>query len=683
MLLSELSDQLESLPGLGPRRAAKLGRLGVRSLGDLLTLVPRRYEDRSTVRSLVDAAQAGEGLVRAAVISHEFFHHGRNKVLKILLRDDSSTAALVCFGRNFLARSFPPGTSVEVFGQFELRYGEIQARSFEARVLADRETVASRPFMPVYPLTEGITQQQLRDAVDHALSRTIPSLEDELPEYLRKQEALPSLVHALRALHRPTSPDEAREALQRLVWGELFLFQLHLARDAQARRRAHRRARPPAHRSLVASVRAAVPFDLTVDQERVLQEIVEDLQQPWPMSRLLQGDVGSGKTLVALLAAVHAVERGEQVALLVPTELLARQHARSIGTLLRDTGIHAALVVGGLSQRARTAIHSAVAQGEVDVLIGTHALFAQGLEYANLGLVVIDEQHRFGVQQRNQLVARGTRPDVLMMSATPIPRSLALTAFGDSEVSTIEKLPPGRRAVKTHLVRMGNENRVYDFVRRELEAGHQAYLVYPAIGDGDRGFRSAEEMYRQLADKLQPFSVGLAHSQLDDEERNHTMERFASGEIHALVATSVVEVGVDVPNATCMVIEHAEVFGLAALHQLRGRVGRGNAQGYCMLVYQEPLTEDGRERLRVLFETTDGFQIAEEDLRIRGPGELQGSRQSGFLEFRFADIRRDMAVMVAARKRVAETLRTDPELTQPQHAALRRAVEGNEEAEEP
>ncbi|MFW5826484.1 MAG: ATP-dependent DNA helicase RecG [Alkalispirochaeta sp.] len=679
MLFHELTESPEHLSGVGPKRAARLAKLGVHTVADLLALVPRRYEDRSRVGTLLEAVEYGEGVVHVTVVDHEYFLRSRQRTLKLIIRDETSTAALVCFGRNFLARTFPVGSHLSVYGQFSLRYGEIQAAVFDAEHRdpdSPESSGGAPPIIPVYPLTEGITQKHLRDAVTHALDQYVHDVEDELPLRLRREEHLPSLAEAPRAVHFPATIDEPDRAYRRLVWGELFTFQLRLAQDAQRRRRRKRRPRPAPARSAVEPVMRSLPFQLTEDQSLVLSEILSDMDQPWPMSRLLQGDVGSGKTLVALLAALSAVERGQQVALMVPTELLARQHARNIGTFLAETDVRPALVLGSMPTAARREVAAALGDGELDLVIGTHALFSQQLVYANLGLVIIDEQHRFGVGQREQLQQRGLAPDVLMMSATPIPRSLALTAFGDSEVSTIRRLPPGRKPIKTHLARMGNEQRVYEFVRKELDAGRQAYLVYPAIEEGGPGgFRSAQEMHRHLQRVLSPYRIGIAHSRLDEDARAETMAAFARGEIHALVATSVVEVGVDVPNATCMVIEHAEVFGLAALHQLRGRVGRGEAQSYCILVYQDPLTSDARERLKVMYESTDGFFIAEEDLRIRGPGELQGSRQSGFLEFRFADIRRHMAEMISARTHVARLLREDPELHHDEHHALKRAVE--------
>ncbi|TVR68034.1 MAG: ATP-dependent DNA helicase RecG [Spirochaetaceae bacterium] len=653
------------LPGIGKRRAQQLARLGILTAEDLLQHAPRRYEDRSRLSTLVEAVRRGEGLVEATVVQHDTFPRGREQVLKIIVRDSSSTAALVCFGRSVLARMFPLGTEVRVWGQFSLRHGEIQSSLFEAeRLPAPPPPLPG--FVPVYPLTEGITQQLLRNAVASALERVLPGMEEDLPPTVRNGENLPSRQDAIRALHKPAGLEEAELARRRLVFGELFHFQMDLARAALARRRARHRPRKPPSRSVVEPVRRALPFALTADQERVLGEILADCDEPWPMARLLQGDVGSGKTVVALLAACAAVERGEQVAIMVPTELLARQHASGASRLLAAGDVRMALLLGELGAAQRRELAAAIGDGSVDLVVGTHALFSEGYRYQNLGLVIIDEQHRFGVRQREELLAKADVPDVLMMSATPIPRSLALTAFGDMEISTIRELPPGRQPVTTHLARIGNEERVYTFVREKLAEGRQAYLVYPAIEEGGaRELRSVTGMMEELVPRLAPHSVGFVHSRLSEEARNETMERFAAGGLDALVATSVVEVGVDVPNATVMVIEQAELFGLAALHQLRGRVGRGEHQSWCILVYQEPLSEDARERLKVLYRSTDGFFIAEEDLRIRGPGDMPGVqdsvKQAGFLSFRFADIRRDMPTMLAAREAVRRELEREQE----------------------
>ncbi len=684
MVPAEVTESVQALPGVGPRRAKLFARIGVNTVADLLYLLPLRYEDRSTIRTLIEAVQNEEGLVHVRVIAHDHFPRGHKKVLKIRIADESASAELVCFGRNFLNRTFPVGSDLLVFGRFTYRYGEIQSSVFDAR----KSEGEPRPegFLPIYPLTEGLSQGHVRNAVTGALKKYGPLLTDPLPDDIRIAEGFPSIGEALQSVHRPRREEEIEPALQRLRFEELFYYQLAITRRTLAVRRETRRIRPERTRRLMEAVRNALPFSLTGDQETVLQEITSDLAKPSPMNRLLHGDVGSGKTLVALLAAVYTIERGEQAALMVPTELLARQHAWNASRILAPAGVTVALVLGGIRAPVKHALTEAVSAGAVDLIIGTHALFSRDMVYANLGLVIIDEQHRFGVDQRDAIISRGTTPDLLLMSATPIPRSLALTAFGESDISTITTLPPGRKAVETHLVRMGNERRVYEFVGRELDAGKQAYFVYPAIDEGSvRDLRSATKMAKFLENRFPGYTTGLVHSRMDADERAATMKRFKDGDVHVLVATSVVEVGVDVPDATCMVIEHAELFGLAALHQLRGRVGRGNAQAYCILVYQDPLTVDAKERLRVLYKSHDGFFIAEEDLRIRGPGDLLGTRQAGFLPLRIADIRRDMELMIKGRSHIAALLRDDPDLRSPRNRAVDdtlRAVTAVREREE-
>lgn len=667
-------EPVTAIRGIGPAVARALERLGVTTVAELVQLAPRRYEDRSQLLSLVEAARRGEGLVAAEVIRHDSFPFRGRQTLKIVIADAGSQAALVCFGRNFLARSFPVGARILVWGQFRLRRGEIQTAAFEAEVIDEEDEAGPAGILPVYPLTERLTQSALRRFTREALNhlRNTGGLIDPLPTALLRSEGLVALEQALSQLHYPDSFEAADQARQRLVFEELFLFQFSLAREALRRRNARRRARPTPHRELRPEVVAALPFSLTADQQRVVTEIEADLRGPHPMSRLLQGDVGSGKTLVAILSALVAIERGEQVAFVVPTELLARQHARTLARILTPVEIRLALVLGSLSAKQRGELYPRIADGSAQLVVGTHALFAEAVEYANLSLVIIDEQHRFGVQQREALSAKGTDPDVLLMSATPIPRSLALTAFGDSEISTIRQMPPGRKPVRTHLVRFGNEERAYSFIEKQLAGGRQAYCVYPAIEETtSRALRNVETMAGVLATRFPDHAVAAVHSRLEEEERDRVMSRFVSGDVDILVATSVVEVGVDVPNAAAMVIEHAELFGLAALHQLRGRVGRGAEQAYCVLIYDEPLTDEAKERLRAIFSSTDGFTIAEEDLRIRGPGELAGTRQAGFLQFRFADIRINMKEMIRAREYIGTILRDDPGLLDPAHAALR------------
>jgi ATP-dependent DNA helicase RecG len=419
-----------------------------------------------------------------------------------------------------------------------------------------------------------------------------------------------------------------------------------------------------------------LPFRLTPDQAAALSDIESDLFSQQLMSRLLQGDVGCGKTLVALLAAVSVIEAGEQVAMMAPTELLAHQHGENAAGLLEPLGIRVALLSSSVSPPARRLLLQALESAEIQLLIGTHALFSRDVRYRRLGLVVVDEQQRFGVEQRLALLSKAHSPDLLLMTATPIPRTLALTAFGDLDVSTIRTMPPGRKPVKTHLTRQGNEHRVYQRVRAEISRGRQAYFVYPVIESSDQGeWKAAEEMFENLSRRIYPdLRIGLLHSRVPEEDKRRRMAAFAAGDLHILVATSVVEVGVDVPNATCMVVEHAERFGLSALHQLRGRIGRGEFPSYAYLIYGNRLTQDGIRRLKIMMETADGFRIAEEDLSIRGPGELIGLKQAGFFRFRVADIARDTETLFQAREDVHTLLREDPGLLLPENRCVRKVL---------
>lgn len=673
MTLRELEQSVETLSGVGKAAAARLARLGVYSIADLLVRFPRDYDDRTEARPFRDWA-AGRVNTVARVAAHEWFGYGRTRTLKLVLDDGSARAVVPCFNRPFLADRHPEGSSAKVLGAFVPKYGELQGPGAILEPAEEGEG-PSDGILPVYALTEGLSQASVRSFVARALSMYGDRLEDELPPPLRERRRLLPASKALRGLHFPESRAALEEARRSLAWAELFFFQL-LVRKRAAARRERRVERRPFAGELKRRLLERLPFEPTADQLKVVAEIEADLASPEPMARLLQGDVGSGKTLAAFLAALDVIEAGGQVAVMAPTELLARQHAESAARLLEPVGARLAFLSGNARDAARRPLLGALASGEVDLVIGTQALFSEDVEYRNLSLVVVDEQHRFGVVQRAALARKGRSPDLLLMSATPIPRTLALTVYGDLSVSVIRSMPPGRAPVATHLARMGNEGKVYDFVRRELEAGHQAYFVYPAIeGDGESELKDAVAMRERLASEVYPDrKVGIVHSRVGDAEKRDAMEAFRAGALDVLVATSVVEVGVDVPNATCMVIEHAERFGLAALHQLRGRVGRSSLASYCFLVYAAPLAEDSKRRLMALKESSDGFELAEEDLRIRGPGDLVGTAQSGAFRLAVADPVRDAALLEEARADAAAIVDADPNLQRSEHAALRGVV---------
>jgi ATP-dependent DNA helicase RecG len=675
VFLRELTQPVQYLKGIGPRLAELFAKLDIHTVADLLLHVPRQYEDRREITLLSRAPDRERAHVKIEVVAQDELGFGRKRTLKVLVRDSSGSATLVCFGRNFLERVFLPGKKFLVSGVFTRRFGEIQAASFDYLPLEEYEQKATKVF-PVYPLTVGLPRKTIQRAVERALALYAGTIDDELPVALRERYAFPAKNEALAAVHFP--PDDAALARARrlLVYEELFYLELVILRRARERK-IKRLQRPAIAFDLRQRLLARLPFRLTADQERAASEIEHDLFSAYPCLRLLQGDVGSGKTLVALIAALAVVESGGQVAFMAPTELLARQHAATTARLVEPLGVRTALLAGTLGSASRQRLLDALAAGDIDLLIGTHALFSGDVVYKKLGLVIIDEQHRFGVLQRKALVAKGGDPDLLLMTATPIPRSLALTAFGDLDTSLLKEKPPGRPPVITHLTREGNEHKVYDRVRVELSRGRQAYFIYPLIEESEKvDLKNAIAMFEHLSRDVFPERrIGLIHSRLDEEAKNQTMERFARGELDILVATSVVEVGVDVPNATAMVIEHAERFGLSALHQLRGRVGRSAHQSYAFLIYGENLTEDAVRRLRIMLSTNDGFAVAEEDLRIRGPGALLGVVQSGYLRLNFADLAADAGVLLQARQDVAALLAADPGLLAEEHRVVREVLE--------
>ncbi len=674
MFLRELGQSVGALRGAGKAVRERLARLGIYTVAELLLRYPRDYDDRTEYVPFAAFAKGGRVHTVAEVVAHDWFGFGRMRTLKVLARDESGPAVLVCFNRPFLESSLPVGARILVTGRFQYRYGEIQSSAFEAERLDDGPPPKTG-ILPVYALTEGLQQGNVRKLMKAALAEYGSRVEEELPAALRERRGMPPKRAALADIHFPPSAEALAAAREYLVFEELFYFQLAVARRA-LRRRQVSVERGRSEGLLRSRLLARLPFALTPDQERAVAEIVSDMASPRPMARLLQGDVGSGKTLVAFLACLEAIESGAQAAVMAPTELLARQHAATAARLLEPLGIRLAFLSGNVEDAARPPLLAALAAGEVDLVLGTQALFSDEVAYRRLGLAVVDEQHRFGVLQRLALGRKGPMPDLLMMTATPIPRTLALTVFGDLALSTIKTMPPGRKPIVTHLAKAGNEAKVYEYVRRLLAEGRQAYFVYPLIGESERlELKNAEAMRERLSREVFPERrIGLIHSRLKEEDKRATMEAFAKGELDILVATSVVEVGVDVPNASAMVVEHAERFGLAALHQLRGRVGRGEAQSYCFLVYSDGLTEDAKGRLKAMLETSDGFALAEADLRIRGPGELAGTAQSGYLRLAIADPVRDARALEEARAEAFALVEADPGLLAPENAVLREVL---------
>ncbi len=663
-----LSTPLQYLKGVGPRRAADLRHAGLLTVDDLLHRFPLRYEDRSRFAPIASLRPGETASVAGRILSCGLRTTRRPgfKIFEALVGDESGGIRAAWLNQPFLRDVFAAGQHVVLFGAVEIRgQGGLQLTNPQYEVIDDEgEAIHTGRIVPVYEKAGSVTTRIQRRLVHEALQRLPADLPDPLPEEVRRRFALPGRRDALAAAHFPdaaTSIDAlnrfATPAQQRLIFEEAFLFHLGVL----ARRRVSEAERKPAAITvddrIRASARQVLPFRLTPGQREALKEIVEDLQRPHPMNRLLQGDVGAGKTIVALLAALVAMENGLQVAFMAPTEILAEQHYLGIGRLLAASRFRVALVTGGRG-KGRKAQLADIASGAVQLVIGTHALVESGVRFHRLGLVVIDEQHRFGVLQRATLRDKGLHPDVLVMTATPIPRTLALTVYGDLDTSVIRDLPPGRLPVRTIAKPESRRDDVYAMVRRELQGGRQAYVVYPLVEESDKiALRAATEMADHLAQEVFPeYRVGLLHGRMKADAKERVMRAFASGELHVLVSTTVIEVGVDVPNATVMIVEHAERFGLSQLHQLRGRVGRGAAQAYCCLLYQAPLSDDARARLHALTETSDGFAIAERDLELRGPGDFFGTRQAGLPTFRVIDLRRDREAIDAARREAAAWL---------------------------
>ena len=642
-----LDSSVEALQGVGPALVQRLARVGVERVGDLLWQRPRRYEEPVPSRKICDLFGDEEAVIEATVRSTTTRRRGRLHILTARVADDTGEIKATWFNQSWLEKRLVPGAPVRLRGRAN-RYG-FAVSSYDLE--GEAETA---DFAPVYPATEDLTQKKLRDLRAQVLG-LVRDVGEPMPAELLAREQLPLRADALTALHRPRSRSDAELARARLAFDELLVLRLALARTTAAREQSSAEPLGPAG-ALLAAYRAALPFTLTADQERAIAEIDADLERATPMHRLLQGDVGAGKTVVALYALLRAVETGRQAALMAPTETLAEQHFLTIDELCGALGVRVSLLTSSLRAREHATVRQLIASGDASLVVGTHALIQEAVEFRDLAVVVVDEQHRFGVGQRSALAERRS-PHVLHMTATPIPRTLALTVYGDLDVSELTTLPAGRRPVVTRWIEEGRASEAYTRMTRLLRDGHQAYVVCPLIEQSEttRARAAEHEADRLRKEELRDFRVGCVHGKLRPAERRDLMARFKARELDVLVATTVIEVGVDVPNATVMIVQEADRFGLAQLHQLRGRVGRGAEQSYCLLVSKgrEELTEGAVERLEAMVSTTDGFELAERDLEIRGEGQLLGSRQSGFSDLRFVRLRHDQALLERARSAAA------------------------------
>lgn len=670
-----LDTPITFLKGVGERRAEAFRRLGVLTARDLLYHVPHRYEDASTVRRIATLRIGEDATVIGTVVSKGVLPTRKGlRIFQAVVQDASGLIEASWPGQPFLDRAINKGDVLLLSGPVRFFHGrQLLPREF-VNLGADENATAEGRVLAVYPATEGLSFKQIRAIVDKHLDELVPALEEHLSPELLRSTGLAGLQDAIRRMHRPTSVAEALAARDRLAFDELLAVHL-LQRRANAIARQARHGIAFANkRDLTTKLKAALPWELTGAQVRATREIVADMTSGQRMHRLLQGDVGSGKTIVALFSCCLAMENGYQAAVMAPTELLAEQHFRTFSTLLAPLGIEPVLVTGSLSAKARRAAAARLAEAGPVLAVGTHALVQEGTEFARLGLAVIDEQHRFGVEQRATLGAKGVGPDVLLMSATPIPRSLALTLYGDLDVSVLDERPPGRQPVTTALRAEKARDKVFEFVESQLAAGRQAYLVYPLIEESDKiALKAATTAFEELA--AGPFAhrrVALLHGRLSVEEKDAIMRSFRDGAVDLLVSTTVIEVGIDVPNATVMVIEHPERFGLSQLHQLRGRVGRGAAESFCILLGD--VGDEARERLRHVTDTEDGFEIARADLRLRGMGDLFGKQQSGIAAFKIADPVRDETLSEMARDAAERMLAADPTLASAANRGMQRML---------
>jgi ATP-dependent DNA helicase RecG len=664
-----LETEVRMIKGVGPQRAELLAKRGIYTLDDLLNYLPFRYEDRLHFSKIKDVQPNNIYTIRARVMSGQAVRgmYGRNAIYHLLVQDDSGSLPCKFFHGGYLEGRLTPGQEVILHGKVEidkLRPARREMVNPQVEVISAQglDSTEVGRIVPIYEAVGTFGSRQIRRAIYATLQDLDSTIPDVLPNPLREKLHYPSRRDAVIQTHFPPA-GESLEALnlfrspaqQRLIFEEFFLYQLSLALNRIATRKADAIAFHVREDKVRAALKRILPFKPTTAQKRVLAEIAADLEKSLPMNRLLQGDVGSGKTIVALQAAVIAIENGCQVALMAPTEILAVQHFLSARRLLASGGYHVELLIGGLKPAEKAAACERIRSGEAQLVIGTHALIEDDIEFHRLGFVAVDEQHRFGVLQRKRLMDKAARhghsPHVLVLTATPIPRTLSLTLYGDLEVSVLDELPPGRTPIETRMTTQSHLPGVWEFLRREVQAGHQAYIVYPVIEESKLELKAAMEEYERLSKSVFPkLKVGLLHGRLSSEEKDDVMQRFRRNEVQILVATTVIEVGVDVPNATVMVIEHAERFGLAQLHQLRGRIGRGLQKSTCILVSPARLADEARARLETMVRTSNGFEIAETDLQLRGPGEFFGTRQSGELGFHVANPLRDRELLELARK---------------------------------
>lgn len=670
----DLTKDVKYIKGVGPNRVVLLNKLGIFTLKDLITYYPRTYEDRSIAKPLCECVQGEEATVEGIACSRitETRLSGNRTRQKLLIRDETSMATITWFNHSYLKNKFEEGKKYRFYGKINQSFGRIEIASPVFDEWEKKQNTGR--IVPIYPLTFQLSQNALRKIMENAIQEVEGNLPETLPEQIRKTYQLEEINQATKAIHFPTRLEDFQKARKRLVFEELLSTQLALL-VLKNKYLTEEKGISFDQNAKMEDIIQTFPFTMTKAQLRVLKEINENMESSKPMNRLLQGDVGSGKTAVAMCAAYKAVKSGYQAAIMAPTAILATQHLANFNSIFKQKNIRCELLISGISKKQKEEILQRLAKGEIDIIIGTHALLEENVEFSRLGLVVTDEQHRFGVKQRTTIAEKGQNPDILVMSATPIPRTLALILYGDLDISIIDELPPNRKKIETFAVTKQLSERVDNFIQKQLMQGRQAYIVCPLVEENEEmDLRSVNEVYEKYQKQIFPdYRVEYIHGKMRPKQKDEIMDRFKKHEIDLLISTTVIEVGVDVPNANIMVIENAERFGLAQLHQLRGRVGRGEYQSYCVLKY-EGKGETIRKRMKVMCDTNDGFVISEKDLELRGSGDFFGTMQHGLPEFKIANLFEDMPILTVAQQAAQKIVLEDPELKKEENKMMSHLI---------
>lgn len=672
----ELTDDVKFVKGVGPNRVKLLNKLNIYNLEDLITYYPREYEDRSKPKKIADTENGEECLIEGIVTSHikEIRTHRKNMIIyKLIVRDDTDSCELVWYNQSYLKKMFRIGETYKFFGRINKRIGQTEMVSPVYDLEGNNKNTGR--IIPIYPLTYSLSQNTLRHIIEEGLKQAKDKIAETLPEYILEEYKLMKLKNAMQSIHFPKELKDFGEARNRLAFEELLTMQLLLLNLKNKYKNTEKGIKFDS-KVKMSDVINDLPFKLTKAQTRVLEEIDSDMESDKAMNRLLQGDVGSGKTIVSIIAAYKAVKSGYQMAMMAPTSILASQHLENFKNVLEKYDIRCELLLGNTTKKKKEDILSRLKDGEIDIIIGTHSLLEENVIFKNLGLVVTDEQHRFGVRQRSTIVSKGKNPDVLVMTATPIPRTLALILYGDLDISIIDELPPNRKKIDTFAVRKALEERVNNFVKKQIYEGRQAYIVCPLVEESEEiEAKSVDELTEKYKNEVfKEYKVECLHGKMKPKEKEEIMQRFKEGKIDILISTTVIEVGVDVPNSNIMVIENAERFGLAQLHQLRGRVGRGEYQSYCILKYQGN-SELIRKRMQVMQETNDGFIISEKDLELRGSGEFFGTKQHGIPEFKVANLFEDIKLLKLVQSAAIKILEEDPGLEEQKNIRLKNIID--------